>query len=169
MKEWLAYALVSVVLRLTGALPRRLARGLAVGVARILFTVTPKLRKTAEFNLKLAFPEWTDAQRAATAQGMVRSLGWMAAEFAMMPRYTRENIEKIIVLDGLENFLEGQRRGKGVLFFVCIVGTFYYGMYIGSGRVVYASTADVFSMRFLQDRWQYVCQVGAGLPAGVPR
>jgi hypothetical protein len=52
-----------------------------------------------------------------------------------------------------------------VLFFVCIVGTFYYGMYIGGGRVVYASTAPVFSMQFLHDRWQYVCQVGAGLPA----
>ncbi len=58
-----------------------------------------------------------------------------------------------------------RRTGKGVLFFVCIVGTFFYGLYIGGGRVVYASTAPVFSMRFLQDRWQYVCQVGAGLPA----
>jgi hypothetical protein len=56
------------------------------------------------------------------------------------------------------------RTGKGVLFFVCIVGTFIYGMYIGSGRVVYASTADVFSRQFL-DRWQYICQVGVGLPA----
>jgi hypothetical protein len=58
-----------------------------------------------------------------------------------------------------------RRTGKGVLFFVCIIGTFFYGMYIGNGRVVYASTANVFSMQFLQDRWQYVCQVGAGLPA----
>ncbi len=116
MKEWLAYAVVWLVLKITGALPRRLARALAVAVARTLFAVTPKLRKTAEFNLKLAFPEWTDAQRAATIRGMVRSLGWMAAEFARMPRYTRENIEEVIVLDGQENFLEGQRRGKGVLF-----------------------------------------------------
>jgi hypothetical protein len=52
-----------------------------------------------------------------------------------------------------------------VLFFVCIVGTFFYGWYIGGERVVYASTANVFSLRFLQDRWQYVCQVGVGLPA----
>jgi hypothetical protein len=58
-----------------------------------------------------------------------------------------------------------RRTGKGILFFVCIVGTFLYGMYIGGGRVVYASTAPVFSMQFLQDRWQYACQVGVGLPA----
>jgi KDO2-lipid IV(A) lauroyltransferase len=122
MKEWLAYAVVWIVLKITGALPRRLACALAVAVARILFAVTPKLRKTAEFNLRLAFPEWTDAQRAATIRGMVRSLGWMAAEFARMPRYTRENIEEVIVLDGQENFLEGQRRGKGVLFLTAHMG-----------------------------------------------
>src|SRR5258705_2324911 len=122
MTEWLAYAGVWIVLKITGALPRRLARALAVAVARILFAVTPKLRRTAEFNLKLAFPAWTDTQRAATTRGMVRSLGWMAAEFARMPHYTRENIAEVIVLDGQENFLEGQRRGKGVLFLTAHMG-----------------------------------------------
>ena len=68
------------------------------------------------------------------------------------------------LIPGLGHFYQG-RTGKGILFFVCIVGTFYYGLYIGGGRVVYASTAPVFSMQFLQDRWQYVCQVGVGLPA----
>src|SRR6266403_1703277 len=122
MKEWLAFAVVWIVLKITGALPRRLARALAVAVARMLFALTPKLRKTAEFNLKLAFRQWTDAQREATIRGMVRSLGWMAAEFARMPRYTRENIEDLIVLDGQENFLEGQGRGKGVLFLTAHIG-----------------------------------------------
>jgi uncharacterized protein DUF6677 len=68
------------------------------------------------------------------------------------------------LVPGLGHIYQG-RTGKGVLFFVCIVGTFIYGLYIGGGRVVYASTAPVFSMQFLQDRWQYVCQVGVGLPA----
>src|SRR3954467_10242217 len=68
------------------------------------------------------------------------------------------------LVPGLGHIYQG-RTGKGVLFFVCVVGTFFYGMYIGGGRVVYASNANVFSMQFLRDRWQYVCQVGAGLPA----
>lgn len=67
------------------------------------------------------------------------------------------------LVPGLGHMYQG-RTGKGVLFFACIVGTFYYGLYIGGGRVVYASTADVFSKQFLE-RWQYICQVGAGLPA----
>jgi len=129
MKEWIAYAVVSSVVKLAGALPRSLARALAEGLARMLFAITPKLRKTAEFNLKLAFPQWTGAQREATIRGMVRSLGWMAAEFARMPRYTRKNIEEIMVLDGHENFLEGQRRGKGVLFLTAHMGAWELSSY----------------------------------------
>jgi hypothetical protein len=67
------------------------------------------------------------------------------------------------LIPGLGHMYQG-RTGKGVLFFVCIVGTFLYGLYIGDGRVVYASTAPVFSRQFLE-RWQYICQVGVGLPA----
>jgi hypothetical protein len=67
------------------------------------------------------------------------------------------------LIPGAGHLYQG-RTGKGILFFVCILGTFLYGMYISSGRAVYASTADVFSRPFL-DRWQYICQVGVGLPA----
>jgi hypothetical protein len=68
------------------------------------------------------------------------------------------------LVPGLGHFYQG-RTGKGVLFFVCILGTFFYGLYIGKGRVVYASTEPIPSRRFLTERWQYVCQLGVGLPA----
>ena len=64
----------------------------------------------------MAFPEWSDAQRLRTIRQLVKHLGWMAGEFSQFPRYTRENIEQIVVLDGFENFAAAQRRGKGVLF-----------------------------------------------------
>jgi KDO2-lipid IV(A) lauroyltransferase len=129
MKEWLAYTLVWSVLKTVGAMPPSLARATGAAVARILLAVVPKLRKTAEFNLRVAFPEWSDARRQATLRGMTRSLGWMAAEFARMPRYTRENIEDVLVLDGHENFLEGQRRGKGVLFLTAHLGAWELSSY----------------------------------------
>ena len=122
MKDWLAYALVWLVFKIVGLLPRSLARAIGATVAHMLLAFTPKLRKTAEFNLRLVFPGWTDVQREATLRGMTRSLGWMAAEFARTPRYSRKNIEDVMVLDGNENFLEGQRRGKGVLFLTAHLG-----------------------------------------------
>jgi Kdo2-lipid IVA lauroyltransferase/acyltransferase len=122
MKEWLEYASVWLILKTLGALPRRAARGFAAVVTRLLFSLQPKLQKTAEFNLRLAFPDWTDAQREVATRKMVRNLGWMAAEFARLPRLTKENIEKIVILEGHENFLEGQRRGKGVLYLTGHIG-----------------------------------------------
>lgn len=122
MKERLTFAAVWLILKFTGILPRPLARAFAVGVTRLLFALLPKLRKTAMFNLRLAFPDWTEEKRRAALRGMVRSLGWMAAEFARFPRHTRNNIEQIIQLDGNENFLAGQRRGKGVLFLTGHIG-----------------------------------------------
>ena len=122
MREWCEYAAVWVILKVLGALPRGLARGSAVAVASALYGMLPKLRRTAEFNLRLAFPEWDEARRRAVIRGMVRNLGWMAAEFARFPRYTRENIEDVLILDGHENFLDGQRRGKGVLYLTGHIG-----------------------------------------------
>jgi KDO2-lipid IV(A) lauroyltransferase len=122
MKEWLAYAAVWLILKTLGALPRTVARALAASVTSLLFRLQPKLQKTAEFNLRIAFRDWTDAERKDVKRKMVRNLGWMAAEFARFPRLTKENIEKVVVLEGHENFLEGQRRGHGVLYLTGHIG-----------------------------------------------
>lgn len=63
------------------------------------------------------------------------------------------------LVPGLGHLYQG-RTGKGILFFVCILGTFFYGLYIGGGRVVYASTTPS-----MLTRWQYFCQLGVGVPA----
>jgi hypothetical protein len=69
------------------------------------------------------------------------------------------------ILPGLGHFYQG-RSGKAALFFICIVGTFAYGLFIGQGRVVYASGTNPFTRpREFFERWHYVCQVGVGLPA----
>jgi KDO2-lipid IV(A) lauroyltransferase len=122
MKEWLEYAAVWLILKALGALPRTVARVFAASVTSLFFRLQPKFRKTAEFNLRLAFPDWTDAERKDATRKMVRNLGWMAAEFARFPRLTKENVEKVVILEGHENFLEGQRRGNGVLYLTGHIG-----------------------------------------------
>ncbi len=122
MKERLQYAVVWSLIKLLGVLPRSLARSVAGAGAHALFWLLPKLRKTAEFNMQLAFPDWTAAKRREVRRKMVRSLGWMAAEFARLPQYTKENIEQFVILDGHENFLAGQSRGKGVVYLTGHIG-----------------------------------------------
>src|SRR3954466_13370719 len=43
------------------------------------------------------------------------------------------------LVPGLGHLYQG-RVGKGMLFFFCVLGTFVFGMVIGEGKVVYASS-----------------------------
>jgi Kdo2-lipid IVA lauroyltransferase/acyltransferase len=122
MKQWIEFAAVWTILKLFGAVPRQTARNLAAFVARVLLSLLPRLRRIAEFNLRLAFPEWDDWQHQNVIRGMVRNLGWMAAEFAHFPDLTSQNISDVLIIDGHENFLEGQRRGEGVLYLTGHIG-----------------------------------------------
>jgi hypothetical protein len=60
-----------------------------------------------------------------------------------------------------------RRYGKGLLFMICILSTFFYGVFLGSSNVVYASFRKADDRELLQDdsRYAYLCQVGIGLPA----
>jgi len=122
MTDWLQYAAALATIEILGALPRPMARAIASTVARLCFACLPKLRKTAEFNLRLAFHDWSEKHRRENIGKMVRNLGWMAAEFARLPKYTKENIEQFVILDGHENFLAGKQRGKGVIYLTGHIG-----------------------------------------------
>jgi hypothetical protein len=52
-----------------------------------------------------------------------------------------------------------RRYAKGVLFLVCILGTYFFGLALGEGKVVYAAWNRT------EKRWQYPLQLGVGLPA----
>ena len=116
MRESLEYAAAWIGIKFLGLLPRSAARFVGASFAAAAYAVRPRLRRAAMFNLRLAFPEWTDAQRRRAVRGMVRQIGWMAGEFSQFPKYTRERIKEIVVVDGFDNFDAARRRGKGVLF-----------------------------------------------------
>lgn len=52
-----------------------------------------------------------------------------------------------------------RRTAKGLLFMICILSTFFFGLFCSSGHAVYASWTD------WDRRLPYLCQVGVGLPA----
>jgi KDO2-lipid IV(A) lauroyltransferase len=107
---------VWLLLKTIGAIPRPVARFVGARTAALLFWIRPGLRAAAAENLQLAFPEWTTKERRAVIRGMVRQLGWMAAEFARFPKLTKGNIERVALLEGFENFAAAKEQGKGVLF-----------------------------------------------------
>src|SRR5215470_19997874 len=104
MKKWLEFAVAWVLLKFLGLLPRPLAKLVAAFTARVLLAMLPKFRRIAMFNLRIAFPDWTEERRQAAIRNMARYLGWQAVEFARFPRSNQKNIREIIEIGGHDNF-----------------------------------------------------------------
>ncbi len=95
-------------------LPRRLLMACfgALGVAAWMLGLR---RRVVLENLRLAFPEKTEAERRAIGRACFRHLGEMVPEFLRVPYLPRAAIEQIFEYDGWENFLAAQAEGKGVI------------------------------------------------------
>jgi KDO2-lipid IV(A) lauroyltransferase len=115
MREAFEYAVVWTLVKLLGAAPRSLARGIGSGVGSVAYRVLPRLRRVGLRNLELAFPQLSDADREEILRRLYRNLGWLLAEFCQMPRYTQENTTGFLRCEGLEHYLAARERGKGVL------------------------------------------------------
>jgi len=122
MRRKLEYAAAWPFIKILGWLPRRLSRALAIGLAQVVYLLHVRLRRVGMRNLDLAFPEKTEAERARILRGEFTSLGRQLAEVCQFPRYARENVDQVVVYDGLENFEQAYARGKGVLFLTAHFG-----------------------------------------------
>jgi len=103
-------------------------------LAALSYTFWPHLRRVGLFNLRIAFPEWTERQRKKVLFAEFRNLGRMLADFAHFPHLNRENIERLIIYDGFENYDEARKGGKGIIFLTAHfgnweLGSFAHGVY----------------------------------------
>jgi KDO2-lipid IV(A) lauroyltransferase len=122
MRQRLEYAAAWPFIKILGMLPRPLARAAGMGLARVVYLLHVRLRQVGMRNLALAFPEKTEGERARILRGEFASLGRQLAEVCHFPKYTRENVEQVVVYDGLENYEQAHARGKGVLFLTAHFG-----------------------------------------------
>ena len=122
MRRKLEYAAAWPFIKILGAMPRPLARGFAIGLAQIIYLLHGRLRRVGMRNLELAFPEKSRAERARILRGEFTSLGRQLAELCHFPGYTLENVEQVVIYDGLENYERAFARKKGVLFLTAHFG-----------------------------------------------
>ena len=116
------YSLALLIVRLFAAMPRRFAYPTAKTLARLGFHLAPRQRRAGLRNLQLAFPELSQKAREGILRGSFENLGRLLVEFTHMPELNKGNICRFVVHDGLENYLEGLRRGRGVIFMTAHFG-----------------------------------------------
>jgi KDO2-lipid IV(A) lauroyltransferase len=122
MRRKLEYAAAWPFIKILGILPRPLSRAFAIALAQAFYVLHVRLRRVGMRNLELAFPEKSIPERKRILRGVFTSLGRQLAEVCQFPKYTRENVEDVVIYDGLENFERAYARGKGVLFLTAHFG-----------------------------------------------
>lgn len=117
------------ILKFLGLLHRRAARSFAALLGRIFYWTTPRLRRVADQNLRMALPDLSDAERASICVGVYHSLGRLLAECAQFPRLTTANVAEVVSYEGLENYQASVAKGRGVLFLTAHLGAWELGAF----------------------------------------
>src|ERR1700687_627075 len=104
MRQRVEYAVVWLTVKAVGTLPRPLARAVGISLGQLVLLLHFRLRQAGMHNLAMAMPEKSRRERASILRGVFTSLGRQLAEACLFPRYTKENVSKVVVYDGFENF-----------------------------------------------------------------
>jgi Kdo2-lipid IVA lauroyltransferase/acyltransferase len=111
------------LLDLLGKIPRPILMGFGAFLGWLIWTLGIRRRVTLE-NLRLAFPEKTEAERRAIARANYRHLGQMIPDFLRVPTMSPEELDRVFVYQGWENYLKAAALGKGVIACTAHFGNF---------------------------------------------
>ena len=128
MKIFMTYLLVAL-LWLLHWLPLPVLRALGWGLGRLLYIFGRERRNVALTNLRLCFPEQSEAEREALAKRhfiafaravLDRTLGWWAS---------KERLERVIRIEGVENLTDPEGRP------VILLSPHFVGLDAGGTRI----------------------------------
>jgi KDO2-lipid IV(A) lauroyltransferase len=132
VRSYVEFAVAWTILTSVGLLPRRWAINVGQAVGAVAHAVLPHLRRHAEANLRLAFPQMEDEERARIKRGTFRNLGRLLGEVSQFPRLRRSNIESVVRYVGLENYLNAVAMGRGVILLTGHIGAWELSVFAHS-------------------------------------
>src|SRR5215213_453625 len=117
LRTYLEYAPVKLVLMTLGRMPPGMAYAIGRLFGKIAYLLAGDLRRTGAINLRLAFPEKTEDERARLLRECFNSLGRELGVFSQMATRSREEIKQLMEAEGWEN-LETARaeHGAGLIY-----------------------------------------------------
>lgn len=136
----------STFIKLIKNIPLGLRKSLASTLAGTFYYLSRKHRLIALHNLARSFPEKPPEEITRIARKSYESFATVAAEFAEIPSLNRENLSRwISAIEGLENYSEAGKTGKGVLLF----GAHFGNWEIGNAALALNTAPFVFIYRIL--------------------
>jgi KDO2-lipid IV(A) lauroyltransferase len=114
---------VNFLLDTLGRIPRRVLAAFGSFLGWLVWTLRIR-RRVALDNLRLAFPEKSEAERTAIARANLRHLGQMIPDFLRVPTMAPAELDRLFVYEGWENLEAAMALGKGVVACTAHFGNF---------------------------------------------
>lgn len=123
LRTFLEYAAVKSVLASLGRLPPSAAYTVGCGLGRMAYLFAKDLRRTGAINLRLAFPEKSDDERAKLLRECFDTLGRSLGLFSQMASRSREELRQLIEIQGFENLYNSRAaRGDQLIYYTGHLG-----------------------------------------------
>jgi len=123
LRNYLEYAPVKLVIATLGQLPPRTAYRVGESMGKLAYRLAGDLRRTGAINLRLAFPEKTDEERAVLLRECFDSLGRELGLFSQMASRSREELKQLIEVQGWENLEKARaEHGNGLIYVTAHLG-----------------------------------------------
>jgi len=118
------YAAARTVLDGLKMLPREVAVSIGRNLGAAAYQASSKLRRTGERNLEIAFPEKSADERTHLLKGCFDSLGRLLGEFSQFPKYTPDDLRRIVDYDeeSVAHMRRAEATGRGIIFLTLHLG-----------------------------------------------
>lgn len=143
-------------LDLLGKIPRPILMAFGSFLGWLIWTLRIRRRVVMD-NLRLAFPEKSEAERRAIARANFRHLGQMIPDFLRVPTLSPGELDGIFVYQGWENYEKAAALGKGIIACTAHYGNFDLLASANTRRgVPITQIARVMGKNVVNDLWREV-------------
>jgi len=120
----MVFAIYRAVCAILGALPIRVVFRIGWGLGSIAYWVTPRYRRLVLHNLKIAFGrEKTPAEMRVLARRHFATLGANLFSNIKLPKLSREELEEVVTVEGIETMHEGNINNGGFVMVISHLGS----------------------------------------------
>src|SRR5215208_5023047 len=123
LRTYLEYAPVKLVLMTLGRMPPHMAYGIGRLFGKIAYLLAGDLRRTGTINLRLAFPEKTEEERARLLRECFNSLGRELGLFSQLSTKSREALQNLVEVQDFDHLLEAKKAyGEKLIYYTGHLG-----------------------------------------------